>query len=202
MYTLAINTASSHTSLILAKGKEVIEDRTWPSQNDEAEKIMPRIKEMLGGRSFDQITRILVLRGPGSFTGLRVGITVANTIAYLVGAKLFQISTFEYWHQLTDLPVLIFAGKKSVYLSEGPDDYQIVELDQLNDELKKRQITKVTGDISEAQKAILEVEFIETEGGLQDILDQGEEVPVVQPLYVRNPGIHMSQKNTPVGEIF
>ncbi len=194
MYTLAINTASSHTALVLAKDEEIIADLKWKSRNDEAEKIMPQIKEMLGNINFDEIGEILVVRGPGSFTGLRVGVTVANTMSYLIGCKLTQISTFEYWHYLIDLPILVFAGRRAVYLSTGPQEYKIVELDNLNDELKRLGITKVSGDISDEQKEILEAEFVESEGGLKNVLDKGDEVKIVQPLYVKKPGITLSAK--------
>jgi len=199
MYTLAINTASSRTALVLARDQQIVAERSWKSENDEAEKIMPTIREMLGEISFEQINRVLVLRGPGSFTGLRVGITVANTISYLVGAKLFQISTFEYWHRLSSLPILVFAGRNSVYLSLGPKDYRIVELDDLNQELAKLGIDKVSGDISEEQKAVLEADFVPADGGLADTLTLGEPVKAVSPLYVRQPGITISKKNQTVG---
>ncbi len=36
------------------------------------------------GKKFSDISEVEVVRGPGSFTGLRVGITVANTIAWVL----------------------------------------------------------------------------------------------------------------------
>ncbi|MEK7547441.1 MAG: tRNA (adenosine(37)-N6)-threonylcarbamoyltransferase complex dimerization subunit type 1 TsaB, partial [Patescibacteria group bacterium] len=100
MLILAINTASSKTAIALLENMEIIAEDSWDAENREAEKLMPAIHELLKkkNKNYTDIDEIYAIKGPGSFTGLRVGVTVANTLAYLLNCQLFGISTFEYWH--------------------------------------------------------------------------------------------------------
>lgn len=182
----------------------LLAENSWPAKNDEAEKLMPAIAGLLESANkqiksnrhtttkltnrrsaslnspynFSDIKQIYVIKGPGSFTGLRVGVTVANTIAYLNSAppkgicELFGLTTFEYWHSASqatgsdNLPVLVYAGNGGVYLSEhvhsaseisvsGIREPEIINLSDLNQKLESKKIKSVTGDISPAQIAIL-----------------------------------------------
>lgn len=47
--------------------------------------------------SFDDIGSVLVFRGPGSFTGLRIGITVANTLAHGLSVPIVGVADEHDW---------------------------------------------------------------------------------------------------------
>lgn len=193
MKTLAINTASSQTGIALLDGQMLIAEDSWQARNDEAEKLLPAIKELVS--DFEEIKRVIVVRGPGSFTGLRVGIAVANTIAYLTGAELYALSTLEYWHLQSDLPCLVFAGSRGVYLED-----ELIPLDELYQTLIDRQITQVTGDISADQiKELKDIEFVvptDTFGQSISRFTPGQPTKIVEPLYIKEPNISQSKKTT------
>ncbi len=56
------------------------------AREEKAQKLLPFIEETLKKKhtSINQITEIEVVTGPGSFTGLRVGLSVANTIGWVL----------------------------------------------------------------------------------------------------------------------
>lgn len=62
-----------------------------------ASELMPAIERMLAdsGWPSDGVTEVFVSIGPGSFTGLRVGVSVARTLAWSVGARIVAVPTLE-----------------------------------------------------------------------------------------------------------
>lgn len=222
MLTLAINTASSVTGIALINSEQVLAENSWPSHNNEAEKLMPQIDALLKkcGHKFDDLEAVLAISGPGSFTGLRIGVTTANTIAHLLGCQLFAVNTFDYWHAqaraqrvLTTNPpsatvpkrgvhVLVFAGKGGVYLSIAGSEPRQLTLAELPQVLHSEDISEVCGDISEDQIALLIENGIVfhpltlTFGQVCLKLLSGHlsSLTAIVPLYVKEPAITLSQK--------
>ena len=75
---LAIDTASRACSAALLDGSAIIEERHELVGRGHAERLLPMIAELLAGRTADAI---VVDCGPGSFTGVRVGLAAAHGLA-------------------------------------------------------------------------------------------------------------------------
>ena len=103
MLILGINTAVPQTEITLLEDDKVLLNQTWESNFNEAEKLLPAVEKALAKVPSGQLDKIFVVQGPGSFTGLRVGITIANTLAFVHGCEIISSTTFEYFsHKVID----------------------------------------------------------------------------------------------------
>ncbi len=70
---------------------------------DESEKLLPAISDLLkkSRRRFNEIEGVAVVCGPGPFSAVRIGVTVANTLAKILNVPVFEIDTPSlYWLRL------------------------------------------------------------------------------------------------------
>lgn len=84
MIILSIKTDQAESELALFKDNNRLAQIKWLAHRQLADTIHLKIKELLLSQDMDlnNIQGVVVFKGPGSFTGLRIGVTVANTLAY------------------------------------------------------------------------------------------------------------------------
>lgn len=84
MLILTLRTDKPEAEIGLYENEKQLSYEVWPAHRELSDTILKKIKELLGsqGKDFKDIQGIVCFQGPGSFTGLRIGITVADTLAY------------------------------------------------------------------------------------------------------------------------
>lgn len=94
---LAINTAQRIHELALLENDKVLAEKIWDDERRDVEDLVPFLKTLLEerGLSKSDITEIVVVNGPGSFTSLRTGVAFSNALAEGLNAKLYTLNTFE-----------------------------------------------------------------------------------------------------------
>ena len=97
MKYLLIDTSSSNVTVSIIENKNILYNYQEKITSDMSSKIMPIIDEGFKNINFslNDIDKIFVVNGPGSFTGIRVGVTIAKTIAWALKKEIVPISSLE-----------------------------------------------------------------------------------------------------------
>jgi tRNA threonylcarbamoyladenosine biosynthesis protein TsaB len=93
---LVLDTATRTPVVALARPDgTLVAERRWQSHHRHGEELLQRVDEMLGeaGVSRHDLTGVVVGTGPGSFTGLRIGLATAKTIAYTLAIPIAGVSS-------------------------------------------------------------------------------------------------------------
>jgi tRNA threonylcarbamoyladenosine biosynthesis protein TsaB len=97
MIVLGLDTSGYANAVGVTDGEKVLADCYYEARADSLEKIVVNIKAALetAGLALDDVAGIGVGLGPGSWTGIRVGVTVAKILAYSTGKPVCGVSTLE-----------------------------------------------------------------------------------------------------------
>lgn len=94
---LAIDTATRYLGLALHNGRELIAEQTWRTGNKHNTLLASSVKTLLDvcDVSPDDLTALAVAVGPGSYTGLRIGVSLAKGMAAANDLPLIGVSTLD-----------------------------------------------------------------------------------------------------------
>ena len=98
MISLFIDTSISFPTIALIRDNEVLYGFHEEIKSDMSSKILQIIDDGLkkSNLTLNSINNIFVVTGPGSFTGVRIGVTIAKTIAWSLNKKIIPISSLEF----------------------------------------------------------------------------------------------------------
>ena len=148
MITLFIDTSTTTLTVALIKDDRVIEESTV-SSSEHSKHTMPEIEKLFKKNNIEpkSVNKIMVTNGPGSFTGIRIGVTIAKTYAWACNINIVPISTlkayalsksnYDYYVPMID------ARRSSVYAGIYDKKYnEVIEdtyisIDNLEEKLKE-----------------------------------------------------------------
>jgi tRNA threonylcarbamoyl adenosine modification protein YeaZ len=100
MKILAFDTSNNNTTVAISDGQDVLSYVEDLDNSKQAERLIPMIEEALSSSNlkYNDIDYLGVTRGPGSFTGIRVGLAAAKGILISTDIKGIGITNFEMAH--------------------------------------------------------------------------------------------------------
>ena len=111
MIVLALDTALNATSVAILDGERLLARRSEPMERGHQERVAGIVRDAMAeaGIAFDRLDRIGVTVGPGSFTGLRVGLAFAKGLALALDIPCLGVGTLEALAASVDTPGLVGA---------------------------------------------------------------------------------------------
>ena len=97
MLTLFIDTHDSDIRLALILDKKILKEITNKEKLDHSTVCMPTLIKLMDDcqKTVYDLSDIVVVNGPGSFTGERIGVTIAKTLAYTLNIPIRTITSIE-----------------------------------------------------------------------------------------------------------
>lgn len=223
---VAIDTSTDVASLALIKHHLVLAEMTWHANLNHTIQLLPNLEQIfkLTGTRASQLTGIAVAIGPGSFSGLRVGVSTAKGLAFSLNIPIVGINSLEiaaYQYKETRLPVCaIFNAGHSELVSGiyqevhgtwvSLAENKITTLDALCSQIKEKTLfcgefgPQITSELKVRlrDKAIVTSPLTNlrragflAELGLKRLeSDDVDNVANLQPLYLRRPPITQTKK--------
>ncbi|MCM2280213.1 MAG: tRNA (adenosine(37)-N6)-threonylcarbamoyltransferase complex dimerization subunit type 1 TsaB [Bdellovibrionaceae bacterium] len=125
MNVLAFDTSTNQGGVAILNDRGVLAKRVWTREKSHSEMLTAEIEACLHAARLElhDITRLAVGQGPGSFTGIRIAINAARTLAYARSLPIFAFDTTEILAGSISLPsplpvlTMVNAHKNLIYVS-------------------------------------------------------------------------------------
>lgn len=177
MTLLAIDTATDNASVALYSVNGVVAEQTWRAHREQTAQLVPVMQSLMRyvGLTPGELSAVAAAVGPGSFNGLRVGLSTAKAIATALGLPLYGLSNLDslaYQHADISTRMVVWAavqvgrGRLAVasYRTSTPrggspewrrtSDYRNVSLAELSDLITAP--SYIVGELSPAMAQELE----------------------------------------------
>ncbi|NLG51773.1 MAG: tRNA (adenosine(37)-N6)-threonylcarbamoyltransferase complex dimerization subunit type 1 TsaB [Chloroflexi bacterium] len=94
---LAIDTATRFASVALYNDSGVVAESSWRSANNHSVELAPAIAEMMARQKLtpQDLEAVAIAKGPGSFTGLRIGMSIAKGLCLALDIPIIGIPTLD-----------------------------------------------------------------------------------------------------------
>ncbi len=163
---LAVDTSTAYVGLAVYDGAQAISEYTWRSNQHHTVELAPAVAELLSrsGLSMDSIQALGVALGPGSFTSLRVGLSLVKGLALARHLPLIGIPTLDIYavsQPVSKLPLLTaiqagrgrlavgwYKGTKKGWQATGPA--RVASVDMLLEEIQNPSI--VCGEFTASER--------------------------------------------------
>lgn len=97
MLSLILDSANKELGVAIAKDNEIIEEIKYDAWQKQSELMIPEIEKIFKRNSISpkDISEILVSQGPGSYTGVRIALTIAKVYAYALNLPIYAFSSLN-----------------------------------------------------------------------------------------------------------
>ena len=155
MITILLDSSNTNLSVGIARDNLLLEYISYEAWQRQSEYMIPELDKLLSkyNVSRDEIKEVMVAKGPGSYTGVRIAITIAKTIATALDAKLYAVSSLRVQKACKNPSIcLINARSGRSYIGVYEDDKvllddQIMKNEDVLNYIKEHPNYSVCGDV-------------------------------------------------------
>lgn len=120
MYYLGVDTSNGYVIVSVFDDKEELYFKQVESVRNSSEIVNVMVDEALQAVNIKpkDLCAVIVTRGPGSFTGVRIGISFAKVFAMILNIPLYSVSSMQLYSGLSSKSVILDARSKKCFLGK------------------------------------------------------------------------------------
>ena len=191
MLSLAIDTAYQYLTVCLFDGDVLAGGYSEVCFKKQSENVFPVLEELLeqAHLKLSDVKRVVITQGPGSYTGLRIAMTIAKMLGTQSDCEVDVISTMQLYAGMDECANVILDARGhrayTAHVENGKIVWMgILDLDDLEDFLDKHP-GRLYGEGHLVGKEAIESDFIENFMNLQPVYEKVENVHALIPDYLK-----------------
>ena len=187
MVTVLLDSSNTNLSVGVARDNLLLESISYEAWQRQSEYMIPDLNKLLDkyGISKDEIGEVIVAKGPGSYTGVRIAITIAKTIAVALNTKLYAVSSLRAQKNGTCPSICLInarSGRSYIGAYEGSKillEDQIMKNEDVMNYISEHPDYSVCGDTK-----YLGIEGVEP-NNIKEMLDLKDSLESINPLSLK-----------------
>lgn len=189
MLTLCIDTSYKYLTCVLIKDDKIISSESYECFKKQSEELFDSINKILKNGNVEpkQIDSICISEGPGSYTGVRIAMTLAKTIGQVLPCDIYTISTLRlYASGKANTMVIMNARANRVYV--GVYDKNNVVLDDCVIDIKDLDLKdyELVGDASLVGKQDIYPNIVEAFFATKSVWKKVDNISYLVPKYLKS----------------
>lgn len=187
MITILLDSSNTNLSVGIARDNLLLEAISYEAWQRQSEYMILELNKLLDkyGVKREEIKEVIVAKGPGSYTGVRIAITIAKTIAVSLDAKLYAVSSLRVQKDGICPSICLInarSGRSYIGVYEGHKtilDDQIMKNEDVLNYISEHPSYSVTGD----------TKYLNIEGkepnNIAEMLDLKDSLESINPLSLK-----------------
>ena len=188
MYQLLLDSSNIYLSVGLAKDGKVVDSIFYNAWQRQSELMVTEVDNILKRNNIDkkELDAVVVGIGPGSYTGVRIGVTIAKTIAYALKIKVYAKSSLSLLKHGNSPTICLFnarSGRSYFAVYEGKKAIEkdtVIPNEEVLEYINEHPSYKICGDTAQIGKESDEFNIIEA-------LSDFDESELVENIFTLNP---------------
>ena len=193
MYQLLLDSSNVYLAVGLSKEGKVIDSIFYDAWQRQSELMVDEIDNILKRNKIDkkELDAVVVGIGPGSYTGVRIGVTIAKTIAYALKIKVYAKSSLSLLKYKNEPTICLFNARSNRSYFAVYEGDKVLEKDSVltNEEVlgyaNKHPDYKLAGDTKQIGKQSVELDVLSNLADYKEN-ERVENIFLLNPLYLKD----------------
>ncbi len=196
MKTLCMDTSHRHLVIALLEDDKVVAsfmNEAWKRQSETVFVELIRLMDEVNWK-VDDLDEMVISKGPGSYTGIRIAMSVAKVLCTRKDVTLYTVSTLQLYAGNDDVYVLLDARSNRAYFGDYMNGVMQEESIRTLDELKQYTNKRFVGDTDLLGEDKEPVDFVSHFVALRNQYVRVENVHILVPEYLKEESAYLVKK--------